>query len=40
MILEVSWGDHCTLLLGYQNVMVITLGLCVKWPFITFGSLN
>ena len=33
MVLEVSWNDLCTLHLGSQNFMVISLDLCVKWSF-------
>ena len=32
MILEVSWDNLSTLLLGFHNFMVTALGSCVKSP--------
>jgi hypothetical protein len=32
MILEASWDNLWTLLLGTHNFMVMAIALCVKWP--------
>ena len=33
-ILEVSWDDLWTLLLGYNDFMVTALGSCLKWLLV------